>query len=157
MLLIAAFPSRASWLRVAVPLSHSVAALAVLEMAFYSLLLSLWFRGCPGATLASLGPEETCGSHANLAQPCTTIITAFTHRVRPSVVILAPAQVDGVEAVVCVSDQLLGQCLQSSQLPYVSVSLLFLPHLQRRCGEGEFASLYQLPQLRQVYPAWVGQ
>lgn len=55
--------------------------------------------------------KKTCGSRANLAQPCTTIITAFARRIRPSAVILAPTQVDGVEGLVCASAQLLGQCL----------------------------------------------
>lgn len=85
--------------------------------------------------------------------PCVCSSQYLLNFVRNGFLFFVASQVDGVEALVCISDQLdqlLGQCLQSSQLPYISVPLLPPPHLQRRCGEGEFASLYQLPQLRQI-------
>lgn len=47
--------------------------LAVLEMPFYSSLLSLWFRGCPVATLASMGREE------NLRVPCKPCTAMHNH------------------------------------------------------------------------------
>lgn len=70
--------------------------------------------------------------------------------VRNGFLFFAASQVDGVEALLYISDQLdqlLGECLQSGQLPYISVPLLSLPHLQKRCGEGEGVPCISYPSL----------